>query len=66
MASSTFKGRYEECDNCIHQFYDGLKKRFNCKHSHNAIRKSANGVGVGVKYERQFKYCRLKEIKGEI
>ena len=64
MSSSTFKGRYEECDNCIHQFYNELKKRNNCKHSHSMIRKNANGVGV--KYERQFKYCRLKQNKGEI
>ena len=65
MASSTFKGRYEECDTCIYQYYDELKKRNNCKHSHNAIRKNANGVGVGVKYEKYFKYCGLKKIKGE-
>lgn len=61
MASSTFKGRYEECDNCIFQYYDELKKRNNCKYSHKRIRKNANGVGV--KYERQFKYCGLKLIK---
>ena len=64
MGSSTFKGRYEECDTCIFQFYDELKKRNNCKHSHNMIRKTANGIGV--KYERYFKYCGLKKIKGEI
>ena len=63
MGSSTFKGRYEECDTCIYQYYDELKKRNNCKHSHSAIRKNANGVGV--KYERQFKYCSLKQNKGE-
>ena len=63
MASSTFKGRYEECDTCIYQYYDELKKRNNCKHSHNMIRKTANGIGV--KYERYFKYCGLKKIKGE-
>ena len=56
MASSTFKGKYEECSSCIFQFYDELKKRNNCKHSHNMIRKTANGVGVGVKYERYFRY----------
>ena len=63
MASSTFKGKYEECSSCIFQFYDELKKRNNCKHSHNAIRKNANGVGV--KYERYFRYCGLKKNKGE-
>ena len=41
------------------------KKDYNCKYSHNMIRKTANGVGVGVKYERQFKYCGLKQNKGE-
>lgn len=61
MASSTFKGRYEECDNCIYQYYDKLKKRNNCEHSHSSIRKNANGVGV--KYERYFKYCGLKQTK---
>ena len=65
MPSSTFKGKYKECDTCIYQYYDELKKRDNCKYSHSMIRKSANGVGVGVKYERQFKYCGLKKIKGE-
>ena len=64
MPSSTFKGKYEECDTCIYQYYDELKKRDNCKYSHNAIRKNANGVGV--KYERQFKNCGLKQNKGEI
>ena len=63
MASSTFKGRYEECDKCIYQFYDTERKGYNCKHSHSIIRKNANGVGV--KYERYFKYCGLKQIKGE-
>ena len=63
MGSRTFKGRYEECDTCIYQYYDELKKRNNCKHSHNMIRKTANGIGV--KYERYFKYCGLKKIKGE-
>ena len=61
MASSTFKGKYKECDTCIYQYYDELKKRDNCKYSHNAIRKNANGVGV--KYERQFKYCGLNKLK---
>ena len=63
MASSTFKGRYEECDTCIYRYYDEVKKRNNCKYPHNAIRKNANGVGV--KYERQFKNCGLKQNKGE-
>ena len=66
MASSTFKGRYEECSSCIHQFYDMERKDYNCKYSHSIIRKNANGIGVGVKYERQFKYCGVKKIKGEI
>lgn len=64
MSSSTFKGRYKECDNCIYQVYDEVKKRNNCKYSHRMIRKTANGVGVI--YERYFKYCGLKKIKGEI
>ena len=63
MASSTFKGRYEECSSCIHQVYDEVKKDYNCKYSHSIIRKNANGVGV--KYERYFRYCGLKQIKGE-
>ena len=63
MGSSTFKGKYKECDTCIYQYYDELKKRDNCKYSHNAIRKNANGVGV--KYERQFKYCGLNKLKGK-
>ena len=63
MASITLKGRYKECDTCIYQYYDELKKRNNCKHSHNMIRKTANGVGV--KYERYFRYCGLKQNKGE-
>lgn len=61
MASRTFKGRYEECDTCIYQYYDELKKRNNCKYSHSMIRKNTNGVGV--KYERQFKNCGLKKLK---
>lgn len=64
MSSSTFKGRYGECDTCIYQYYDTIKKRYNCKYPHNAIRNNANGVGI--KYERQFKYCGLKINKGEI
>lgn len=64
MGSSTFKGKYEECNTCIYQYYDEVKKRNNCKHSHNMIRKTANGIGV--KYERYFRYCGLKKIKGEI
>ena len=63
MPSSTLKGKYEECDTCIFQFYDMERKGENCKYSHNAIRKNANGVGV--KYERQFKNCGLKQNKGE-
>ena len=63
MSSSTLKGRYKECDTCIYQYYDELKKRDNCKYSHSMIRKTTNGVGV--KYERYFRYCGLKQIKGE-
>ena len=63
MGSSTFKGRYEECSSCIHQFYDMERKGENCKYSHSMIRKNANGVGV--KYERYFEYCGLKQMKGE-
>ena len=63
MSSSTSKGRYKECFSCIHQFYDEIKKDYNCKYSHSMIRKNANGVGI--KYERYFRYCGLKQIKGE-
>ena len=65
MASSTFKGRYEECSSCIFQVYNEEKDRYNCRYSHSIIRKNANGVGVGVKYERYFRYCGLKQNKGE-
>ena len=63
MASSTLKGRYKECDTCIFQVYNEEKDRYNCRYSHSIIRKNANGVGV--KYERYFRYCGLKQIKGE-
>ena len=64
MGSSTFKGRYKECFSCIHQFYDEVKKDYNCKYSHSIIRKNANGEGV--KYKRVFtKLLKLKQIKGE-
>ena len=61
MASSTSKGGYKECFSCIFQVYNEVKRDYNCKYSHNAIRKNANGVGV--KYERQFKYCGLNKLK---
>ena len=63
MASSTFKGRYEECSSCIFQVYNEVKNKYNCKHSHSMIRKNANGVGV--KHERYFEYCGLKQNKGD-
>ena len=63
MASSTYKGKYEECFSCIHQFYDMERKDYNCKYSHSMIRKNANEVGV--KYERYFEYCGLNQNKGE-
>ena len=63
MGSSTFKGRYEECSSCVFQVYDEIKKDYNCKYSHSIIRKNANGVGV--KYERYFRYCGLEKNKGE-
>lgn len=64
MASSTFKGRYKECSSCIFQVYDEVKNKYNCKYSHSMIRKNTNGVGV--KYERYFEYCGLKQIKVEL
>ena len=63
MASSTFKGRYKECNECIYQFYDKNKNKNNCIYSHNQIRNKANNTGI--KYERNFIYCglKLKRIK---
>ena len=58
MASSTFKGRYEECSNCIFQFYDKIKNKYNCSFSHNKIRSNTNNSDI--KYERNFIYCGLK------
>ena len=63
MASSTFKGRYEECDECTYQFYDTVKNRNNCSFSHKKIRRNANNSGI--KYERNFIYCGLKQKRIE-
>ena len=53
MSSSTFKGRYKECSTCTHQIErDG---KLNCTLSHSKIRNNANGVGI--KYQRDFKFC---------
>ena len=61
MASSTFKGLYPECNECIHQFYDNTKKKNNCSFSHKKIRSNANSTVI--KYERYFEYCGLKQTK---
>ena len=59
MPSGTFKGLYPGCDECIHQFYDKTKKKNNCSFSHNKIRSNANSTGI--KYERDFRWCGLKQ-----
>ena len=63
MPSSTFKGLYSECNECVYQFYDKTKKKNNCGFSHKKIRSNANSTGI--KYERYFEYCGLKQNKGE-
>ena len=59
MPSSTFKGLYPECNECVYQFYDNIKN--NCSFSHNKIRSNANTTGT--KYERDFRWCGLKQKK---
>ena len=59
MPSSTFKGLYPECNECVYQFYDKTKKENNCSFSHKKIRSNANFTGI--KYERDFRWCGLKQ-----
>ena len=51
----TNKGNYLFCVNCIYMIRDSLLK-YPCVKSHKQVRSSDN-----VKYEREFKMCRLKE-----
>lgn len=51
----TNKGNYLFCVNCIYKIKDSLLK-YPCIKSHKKVRSSDN-----VKYEREFKMCRLKE-----
>lgn len=53
--SSTNKGLYEQCSNCIFKIQNEQSK-YPCIKSHKAVRSSD-----GVKYERDFKLCRLFE-----
>lgn len=55
--SSTFKGLYSFCINCVYR-KENIRSRYPCIQSHKAVRKSAN-----VKYERDFKMCGLKKEK---
>ena len=59
MPSSTIKGLYPVCNECVYQFYDKIKSRDNCSLSHSRMRSNANTTGI--KYERDFKYCGLKQ-----
>lgn len=53
MSSSTFKGKYKECNTCTHQIKrDG---KFNCNLSYSKVRNNANGVGI--KHERYKVSC---------
>ena len=61
MPSSTFKGLYQECNECVYQCYDNIKNKNNCSFSHNKIRSNANTTGI--KYERDFRWCGLKQKK---
>ena len=54
--SSTNKGNYIFCENCIHKLNDNSK--YPCSQSHRKVRDSG-----GVKYERDFKMCGLKVEK---
>ena len=59
MPSSTFKGLYQECNECVYQYYDNIKNKNNCSFSHKKIRSNANYTGI--KYERDFRWCGLKQ-----
>ena len=61
MPSSTFKGLYQECNECVYQCYDNIKNKNNCSFSHKKIRSNANSTGI--KYERDFRWCGLKQKK---
>ena len=58
MPSSTFKGLYPECNECVYQFYDNIKNKSNCSFSHNKIRSNANTTGI--KYEIDFSRDTIK------
>ena len=53
--SSTNKGNYEFCKDCIYR-EDNSDKKYPCSKSHRAVRGE-------IKYERDFHICLLKEIK---
>ena len=55
VGSGTFKGRYDQCNDCTHKIFDGVK--YNCNYSHSQIRRNTNGSGVH--YERFFRFCGL-------
>lgn len=59
MESRTYKGLYLECNECIYQFYDNIKNRDNCSFSHRQVRSNSNTTGI--KYQRDFEYCGLKQ-----
>lgn len=62
MPSSTFKGKYQDCNTCIYQFYDFKKIKHNCSYSHKKIRE--NGIFVGsIPLERNFKSCGLYKLR---
>ena len=64
MPSSTFKGLYQECNECVYQFYDNIKNKNNCSFSHKKIRSNANSTGT--KYERDVRWCGLKQKNNDI
>jgi len=54
--SSTNKGNYIQCENCIYILNEKIK--YPCSQSHKNVRKSGN-----VKYERDFTFCGLYKEK---
>lgn len=54
--SSTNKGNYDFCSDCEFKIQKSDKK-YPCLKSHKAVR-----ISDGVKYERDFNMCQLKEI----
>ena len=55
MPSSTFKGRYKECEFCIHRTIKS--KKYNCSYSHGEVRRNSNSIGI--EFQRDFKWCGL-------